>query len=74
MTSKLNTIILETGGTCCTSIDSKTVFSDEDVHFYLSPEHKQKYIESEQVVNLFSCENANFEELNINSFNNSLGL
>ncbi len=70
----LSTLTLQTGGTCCSNINSLTVFTEKDPTFHLFNENKQKYEKSSVDITLYSCENANFEELNTKTFNNDLNL
>ncbi len=70
----LSTLTLQTGGTCCSNINSLTVFTEKDQTFHLFNENKQKYEKSSVDITLYSCENANFEELNTKTFNNDLNL
>ena len=71
---KLNTITLETPGTCSSRIDSKFVFTNDDdfINFYLYKDKKLEYEQSTVDINLYSCENANFVELDSEEFNNDL--
>jgi len=70
--TKLNTITLETGGTCCSTINSINIFTDNDIHFYLSNENQEKYQSSTTDITLYSCENANFEIVNTTELDKEL--
>ncbi len=71
---KLNTITLQTGGTCCTNIGSSIVFTVVGPTFHFFSKQKENYKNSTTDITLYSCENANFEELNTKTFNYNLSL
>ena len=71
---KLNTITLQTGSTCCSKLGSISVFTATEPVFHFFSNQKENYNKSATDINLFSCENANFEELNTTTFNYDLNL
>lgn len=65
--AKLSTITLQTTGTCCSTINSAFVFTNNDsyINFRLFDDKKLEYEKSTVDITLYSCENANFVELNV---------
>ncbi len=72
--AKLNTITLETPDTCCSNINSQTVFTEDDeyINFYLYNDKKLEYEQSTVDINLYSCENANLVNLDLKQFDSDL--